>query len=88
LVFTDSQNRPYTHPCRPLDQRPLSSRASLALASQPRASTLLGCQLPPRAVATPQVERVGDGPILPGVAEAIYGASASQFSQAREDERQ
>jgi hypothetical protein len=57
FVFTDSQNWPYTHPCHPLDQRPVSSRASLPLASQPRTRTLrtlLGCQLPPRAVATPR----------------------------------
>jgi hypothetical protein len=26
LVFTDSQNRPYTHPCHPLDQRRVSGR--------------------------------------------------------------
>jgi hypothetical protein len=63
LVFTDSQNRLHTHPCHPLDQRPLSSRAPLVLASQPRARTmrtLLGYQLPPRAVATPRSLSVGD----------------------------
>jgi hypothetical protein len=57
IDFTDSQNRPHTHPYHPLDQRPAWIGASLPLASQPRARTLrtlLGYQLPPRAVATPR----------------------------------
>jgi hypothetical protein len=78
IVFTDSQNRPYTHPRHPLDQRPVSSRASLALASQPRARTLrtlLEYQLPPRAVATPgELRTSAKGVILPAVAATIYGA--------------
>jgi hypothetical protein len=55
----------------------------------PRASTfrtLLGYQLPPPTVATHHAIRE-NGTISPA-AEAIYGASAYQFSQAPEDERQ
>jgi hypothetical protein len=80
FVFTDSQNRPHTHRCHPLDQRPFSSRASLALSSPPRARTLrtlLGYQLPPRTVAAPRELSVSiRGAILLAVAAAIYGASA------------
>ena len=79
-MFNDFQNRLHTHPCHPLDQRPVSSRASLALSSQPRARTLrtlLGYQLPPRAVAAPRELSVSTrGAILLAVAAAIYGASA------------
>jgi hypothetical protein len=51
-----SKSAPTPPPAPPGSTRSVSSRASLALASQPRASTfrtLLGYQLPPRAVATP-----------------------------------
>jgi hypothetical protein len=40
------------------------------------------------AVETPcELSASAKGVILPGVAEAIYGASASQFSQAPVDEQ-
>jgi hypothetical protein len=65
---------PIPTPATPLDQRPVSSRASLPVTSQPRAKTLrtlLGCQLPPRCRNAAGVQRVGNGPILPAVAAAI-----------------
>jgi len=37
---------------------------------------------------TTRVERFSEGVILPAVAAAIYGASASRFSRAPEDARQ
>ena len=45
-------------------------------------------QLPPPAVETPrELSASAKGAILPAVAAAICGASASQFSQAPEDAR-
>ena len=73
---------------------PIPTRATPGLNGQSscvasRLSPAHECQLPPPAVEAPrELSASAKGAILPAVAAAIYGASASQFSQAREDERQ
>jgi hypothetical protein len=82
LVFSDSQNRPHTHPCHPWPQWPefgASRRASVS-ARVPAATA--------RCATPRELSASAKGVILSAVAEAIYGASASQFPQAPEDARQ
>src|SRR5882757_9406854 len=83
-VYRFSESTPYATPARPgstpgLEPGIAPSRLSASHTRTLR--TLLGCQLPPRAVAAPRELSVSSkGAILPAGAEAIYGALASQFS--------